>query len=159
MEESVEQKVAKIANKIRRARANQHLREKCYMLIRDVPERNYHGEISSIFHGIEDRVRYVRDPLMNDVFEDAEWTLNEAAGDCDAHTILIGSLLESIGYMVGIRIASYDGIRWSHVYLVTASEPNVVVSPENAIVLDATLPNSSVGKELQAAKIRTFVVD
>ena len=159
MPESVEAKVAKIANWIRKSRSKQPIREVVLDLIGDVPERAYMSVISVVFSGVEQGIRYTRDPVLNDVFEDPLWTAQVASGDCDAHTILIGSLLGSIGFWSAIRVVSYGQGPFSHVYPVVAPKPGVQVTPENAIPLDATLPGARVGYERPYVRVRTFKVD
>ena len=96
--------VQKILKLVAISKGKPKVRELAFSLIKNVQERDYWGEIASIFYWVRDRIRYTRDPWKLDVFEDAEWTLKTGAADCDGHAVLLGALLESIGYPVRMKV-------------------------------------------------------
>lgn len=72
-------------------------------------------------------LKYVADPRAADFYTGARRILSECskgacAGDCDDHTILVGSLLASLGYKVGARAWGPDKSRpiYTHVYCIVA---------------------------------------
>jgi len=151
--DAITRKVQKIFHLIELSKGKPKVRELAMALVRRVAERNYMGEIASIFYWVRDKIRYTRDPWKLDVFEDAEWTLKTGAGDCDAHAVLLGSLLSSIGYPVRMKVVSYDGVRYSHVYPLVGDRPG---NPTRWIALDATIPWAKPGYEKPYVKARVF---
>jgi transglutaminase-like putative cysteine protease len=83
------------------------------------------GKIGAIFEFVRNKMKYVRDPLHQELLAGTDYhmdTMSEqgyARGDCDDHTIMLGAMLESVGYPTRIATArmrpgtgSFD-----HVYL------------------------------------------
>lgn len=94
-----------------------------------VKEKSYQGEIDALFWSMRDpkspiSMRYVRDHVTVDQFTAADKLLDLHAGDCDCGSILLGSLLRSVGYPVKLRIMQAKGAdSWSHVFLLAGSPP------------------------------------
>jgi len=149
----IAKKVQKIFKLVAISKGKPKVRELAMALVKHVAERNYMGEIASIFYWVRDRIRYTRDPWKLDVFEDAEWTLRTGQGDCDAHAVLLGSLLEAIGYPVRMKVVSYDGVQYTHIYPVVGDRPG---NPTRWIPLDATIPWARPGYEKPYVKARVF---
>lgn len=69
------------------------------------------GKIGSIFDFVQKKMKYVRDPVSQEMVAGAQYhyeTLGVqgyARGDCDDHTVLLGSMLESVGYPTRITTA------------------------------------------------------
>lgn len=79
----------------------------------------------ALFSFVRSRMNYVRDNLYNETLSDPDYQIRcfvesgYAAGDCDDHTIFLGSLLTSIGIpvrIVTVRVAPGFG-PFDHVYL------------------------------------------
>jgi transglutaminase-like putative cysteine protease len=83
------------------------------------------GKIGAIFDFVKTKMKYVRDPLHQEMLAGAQYHfdtlsgLGYARGDCDDHTIMLGAMLEAVGYPTRITTArmkpgpgSFD-----HVYL------------------------------------------
>lgn len=91
-----------------------------------VPERDWWGEIKSVFGAIRDNVRYVRDIYNVDTFQAPNRTLEFNGGDCDDYTITLGSVLQSIGYPIKVRIVqSRDSNDYNHIFLLVGLPPRV----------------------------------
>jgi Transglutaminase-like superfamily len=85
-----------------------------------VPPKDYLGEIAVLFHWVQANVRYTKDPYRVEVLHAPRRMLELRAGDCDDMTILLGSLLESIGHPVRLVLTGPDPQRprlFSHIYL------------------------------------------
>lgn len=82
-------------------------------------------QIEGVFATVKQNVRYVRDHADTDTFQAAHRTLKEFhGGDCDDHTIVLGSLLRSLGYPVGLRIYRTRGAPdWNHIALRVNADP------------------------------------
>lgn len=93
-------------------------------LVAPAQEMNPEAEIGEIFNYVRRGVRYTQDPYRAETLTDAPTMLEEitlqgrAAGDCDDHVILLGSLLEAVGYPVEAVVESYRKDRQpSHITL------------------------------------------
>ena len=79
-------------------------------------KRDYLCEVYSIYDFVINNIRYIHDIEGVDTYQSPIRTIELQAGDCDDHTILIASLLQSIGYPVVIKIISQDGETYNHIY-------------------------------------------
>lgn len=110
-------------------------------------------EALAIGRFVQANVRYVKDPLGVELLTDPVTLLDQisqgtAQGDCDDMSLLIATLLLSIGIRSKFRMARYTGKRgpFQHIY--------VVVYESNAhrvrrrVVLDAILKDQPIGTEV-----------
>lgn len=67
-------------------------------IVQSCPNKDYSCEVSKIYNWVKDNIRFTRDPNRVEMLRSPLITLNRRNGDCDDHTILISSLLQSIGY-------------------------------------------------------------
>jgi hypothetical protein len=107
------------------------------LLARGVPAKDYLGEIKAIFEWVQQAVRYTKDPLDVELLHTPRRMIELRAGDCDDMTILLGSMLESIGHQVRLVLAGPDAARpdrFSHIYL-------EVQHQGRWIPLDPTMPH------------------
>lgn len=157
----IAKKAADLAAIIVAAKSKNSIRELAFKILggvfggQAVAERDARGEINQLFNWTTAQIRYTSDPHATDIFEEPEWTARVSAGDCDAATTLLGAMLQSVGHPVAIKVVSYDGTKFSHVY------PEVMDPghPGNWIPLDTTLENPQVGQELPYLKARRFLVE
>jgi transglutaminase superfamily protein len=63
----------------------------------NVPAFDFRGEFRAIFEWVKRNIRWTRDPTNKEGIQDAATTLQWGIGDCDCISILICSLLGSIG--------------------------------------------------------------
>lgn len=90
------------------------------LLERSIQPKDYLGEIKALFEWVQGSVRYTRDTYRVEVLHTARRMLELRAGDCDDMTILLGSMLESIGHPIRLVIMGPDPRRprfFSHIYL------------------------------------------
>jgi transglutaminase-like putative cysteine protease len=82
-------------------------------------------KIRNVFNFVKSRMRYIRDNAFMETVASSDFHLKSfvqsgyAAGDCDDHVVLLGSLLTSIGYpvrIVTVRVRPGYGA-FDHVYL------------------------------------------
>jgi hypothetical protein len=107
------------------------------LLARGVRPKNYLGEIHALFQWVQQNIRYTKDPFRVEVLHSPRRMLELQAGDCDDMTILLGSMLESIGHPVRLVITGPNPLRpklFSHIYL-------EVHHHGRWIPLDATMPH------------------
>lgn len=82
-----------------------------------VREYNYVGELIALHSWVRSRIRYTKDPVDVEYIQTPRETLSSGVGDCDDFTVLLGSLAESIGHPVAIKVVSRNRNRnFHHVY-------------------------------------------
>lgn len=115
-----------------------------------VAERDWEGEIEAMFNYVRDNVRYTRDTTGVEVFRSPRRTLQLKIGDCDDLTILLGSLLQAVGYPVRVRVIGLRGTgTFQHVYLLAGTPPH---DPKKWIPLDPSRPEGP-GWEYPKSKV------
>ncbi len=97
------------------------------------------GEIKALFDWVQQNIRYTRDPYGYEWIQSVVPTLVFGHGDCDCHTVLLGSLLMSVGYPVRLVIVGNSPGSFFHVFLSTEYRGPGGIPVQ--IVLDSTLPN------------------
>lgn len=101
---------------IRQGRESLPVREMMKTLVRHLPQKDYKGEIKAAHEFVRDRVRYTRDIRTVETLHTADRLLADRQGDCDDKSILVASLLESIGHTTRlVAIGPRKGV-FSHVY-------------------------------------------
>lgn len=80
-----------------RGKVTPSIRAKAVELCSGLPPKDYRGEAETLFHFVRDQVRYVRDVSGVETLHDPALILRNLAGDCDDKSILLASLLGSIG--------------------------------------------------------------
>jgi transglutaminase-like putative cysteine protease len=102
-----------------------------------VKERDYDGEIVSVFNAVRRNVRYTGDIWSVDTFQHPVRTLELGIGDCDDMSIILGSCLMSIGYPIRFRvIQTKNSSDWSHIFILAGRPPR---DPKQWVSLDATV--------------------
>jgi transglutaminase-like putative cysteine protease len=102
-----------------------------------VEERNWDQEVDALFQYVRDNVRYTRDTYGVETFQKASRTLQLKVGDCDDLAILLGSLLQAVGYPVMLRVVGLGGNYFQHVYVLAGIPPH---NPQTWKPLDASRP-------------------
>ena len=117
-----------------------------YQLVREIvsrcPDRNDGCEIAQVFWYAKANVRCTQDIFGIDSYQAPQRTVQFKAGDCDDSSVLLCSMLGSIGYQTGFRVISVGGQVWEHIYaLVGVPKPG----SSKLIALDTTVPSSYPG--------------
>jgi hypothetical protein len=127
----------KILGLIEKGSIDPDVRRVALQITRECPGKDDLCELQAIFdavkHGtdavpfLRNGFKYVADPRAADFYMGAKRILSECVqgscgGDCDDHTILIGSLCAALGFKVGARAWGPDPKReaFTHVYAVVA---------------------------------------
>jgi transglutaminase-like putative cysteine protease len=96
------------------------VRETALSLTNGVRQKDWVGEVNSLFRWVRDHIRYVRDINGVETLQTPVVTMEVAAGDCDDKSTLLATLLESIGHPTRFVAAGYQAPgRYSHVYVET----------------------------------------
>lgn len=79
--------------------------------------RDYVGESVAMQDFVKKNIRYVQDVTNTETLQTADYTLQKGAGDCDDQSILLASLLESIGQPTRFAAVAFSDEDYSHVYV------------------------------------------
>ena len=132
-----------------------------------VPEKDWPAEIRAIFDFVRQNIRYTRDTYGKDLFQHPLRTLHKdvvgggfGGGDCDDYTIVLGSMLQAVGYPVKARVIRTRDRKpgdWNHIYLLVGLPPG---GPKKWIPLDASVdqPAGWQAPKSMIAEVRDFEV-
>lgn len=88
-----------MSSMVRRYKKSAPLRQLALQIIRDVPGRkNFRGQIERIQNYVRNNIQYVKDINGVETVQTPDMTVRYRAGDCDDHSVLVATLLESIGH-------------------------------------------------------------
>jgi len=129
-------------------------------IVRSCESRDDQCELQAIFDAVKNgdpevealanAFAYRADPNTMDFFSGAERTLKMCAkgacgGDCDDHTVLVGSLAGSLGFKIGARgYGPEKNGPLIHVYAV-ALTPKRIKNKATVVGMDTTVPESELG--------------
>lgn len=130
--------LANILMLIRQGRSDPRIREIAIKVITaaDIAWTDYHNIIATIAQWVRQNVRFVEDPKRTDVIFPPLEVLDLGGADCEDHTTLAASLLQSIGLPVNIVIVSKTGEVWDHIFLRAFYPPD---NPTNGLSVDTTI--------------------
>ncbi len=140
-----------------------YVRTLAQQITRHCPSRDHECETRAIFDYVVRNVRYTGDispvdlegngkPEPVDLYQSAEYTLNEAkGGDCDDHTIAVRALASALGIPNSSRVCSYvdETSPYSHIY------PTAEVGVKK-VALDTTLMEPKYGKEMPYSRVMDY---
>ena len=141
----VEQTIAQMRRLIEQGKKDPQVHEYAAAIIRscNVPAFDWNGEARAIFEWVRRNIRFTRDVYGKETLHSAPEILRLGIGDCDDFTILICSLLATIGAKTRIVTVSNhaeDPSQFSHVY------PEVKIPNGSWIPLDAARRSPAFGR-------------
>lgn len=104
----VRQTVAIMRRLVDEGKVNPAVRSTAQSLVYLAPEKDPGAEVGIIFDYVQNHVRYLSDVNGVETIATAEKTLAVRQGDCDDKSILLASLLETIGYPTRFVVAGYE---------------------------------------------------
>jgi hypothetical protein len=127
---------------------NRSVRALAQQLIADCGPADFACEVQALFDYAQS-IRFVRDPIDVERIADAETTVHEQQGDCVDKSILLASLLGSVGHLTRGKVVNFAGDvqarGFDHFYL-------EVQRPDGSWqVLDPTPENTPPGWEASGA--------
>jgi len=157
----------KIMQRVARARASHPLVRQLalnILLDYDVLSQHYINEALAIGNFVKEKVRYVRDIQGVETLHDPLTLIDQikrgvAQGDCDDISLLIATLLLSIGHSPFYKAVKYKkGIKtYQHIYVVVF-ERNPGQKKKREIVLDGILKIKPIGSEVPHAVGKLYKV-
>lgn len=115
-------------------------------IVHPVPAKDFRGQIDRLFHWTKQHIRYVNDVRDVETLATPKATLEVASGDCDDMSVLLATLLESVGHPTRFVALAFNGDEnFSHVLTETrlgskwlSLDPTVASSTVNWKPRDAT---------------------
>ena len=86
-------------------------------IVQGAPERDVVAELSALSDYVRQKVRFTRDPVGVETLSDAAGVLQNRAGDCDDHVVLLATLAECVGHRVRFKVGGPHADRYQHVWL------------------------------------------
>jgi len=120
----------------------------------NITDHHYLDEAQAITQYVKNKVRYIRDIRGVETLTDPLTLIDQikrgtAQGDCDDISLLIATLLLSIGHLPFFRIVKYRGRTgsYNHIYVVVY-EKNPGMKKPIRLVLDGIMKNKPIGWEV-----------
>lgn len=148
--------IPNILNLIRAGKNDPTIRETAVEVLQSqgLSAMDYERVFEAMLEFVRQNVMFVRDPTKEDVCFEPKHTLGLGYADCEDQSILLSSLLESIGLPTKLVIISKHGPVWDHAYIQAGYPPD---NPREWVALDSTIPGPA-GNEVQYAKQKLFKV-
>lgn len=105
-----------------RYKTNIRIREIAQRIINDVEQKDWIEEARTLQDWVRENVRYTRDVSGVETVATPDHTLFTRHGDCDDQSILMATLLESVGHPARFVAVGPQPRRFSHVYVETYIE-------------------------------------
>lgn len=127
-------------------------------ILKDIDEKDYEGELLAIFQWVRENIRYTRDPHNVELFQRARRIMELGLADCDCLSILLGSMVQSIGYPLRLRVIGVSSPEPEHIYPMVAIAPTEnAISDDDWVAMDASI-NQQMGWQVPEENIQ-FIQD
>lgn len=80
-----------------------------------VASKDYRGEVEAIQAWVRENIRYTRDPYFVETLISPAALIDSRQGDCDDHSMLVASLLLSVGFKPRFVAIGYTPGTFEHV--------------------------------------------
>lgn len=104
---------------VRQGKRTPAVRELALSLVKPNGQKDWIGEIKSIHEYVKNDIRYVRDIAGVETVQTPETTMDIGQGDCDDKSVLVASLLESVGHPTRFTAIGFRPYNYSHVLVET----------------------------------------
>lgn len=143
--EKIDDRISWIEFEVNVGKRSPDVREIAAGVLRGVPPREYEKEATAMFEWTRKNIRYTLDPDGVELFQSTERSAQVGIGDCDDQAIVLGSLLQSVGIPIRLRVIGLKGSdKFSHIYVLAGLPPE---NPEKWLPLDPSV-NFDAGWEL-----------
>lgn len=104
-----------MVNMVLESRASPTVRLTAQTLVRDCASRDAACQVRTLHAWVRDNIKYLPDVRDVETIQSADYTLSLRSGDCDDQSVLLASLLESIGRQTRFLAVAVRGGEFSHV--------------------------------------------
>lgn len=104
---------------VKQFKTDRQIRECALHIVKDLPEKNWHAEIAAILRYVQTRIRYVKDVVGVETVHTPPEIFRLGQGDCDDKSVLLASLLESVGHPTRFIAVGFEPKKLSHVLVQT----------------------------------------
>jgi transglutaminase superfamily protein len=132
-----------MAGLVRRDHADVRIRKLAERIVSSCGGHDFDCEISALHGFARDYITFRRDPVDAERVQDCRRCLLSRAGDCDDKSVLLASLLCSLGHRCRFGLLSNKPDDFSHVFV-------ECLSPRGWVALDPTPENAQAGQRGQA---------
>lgn len=95
------------------------IRNQAISIIQNAPQKSFMQEIKSLHAFVRDSIRYTRDIAGVETVQTPDVTLYLRAGDCDDKSVLLATMLESVGHISRYFAMGTRPGRLTHVFVET----------------------------------------
>lgn len=88
-------------------------------LVQSLPQKAFTRQVGMLHEYVRDHIRYVRDVNGVETVQTPDKTMQLGYGDCDDKSVLLATLLESIGHPTRFVALALEPERFSHVIVET----------------------------------------
>ena len=103
----------------RSGKKNVVVRQTAVELTQGFAQKDWMREVNAVFSFVKNHIRYVRDIRGVETLHTPEKVLENEQGDCDDKSVLLASLLESIGHPTRFVAVGFEPGKFSHVFVET----------------------------------------
>lgn len=149
----IDERVSLMIDQVLDSRSQKKVYQILGTIVKRLPARDWDAEVASIFHWVQQNIRYTRDPNGIELFRTPRAIISDEIGDCDDMAIMLAALLMAAGYRCRFRVIGLTEGSYEHVYVVAGippGEPNE--EPEKWVPLDPTQPYEP-GWEIERSKV------
>lgn len=119
---------------VRHYKKSPEIRNKAESIIAFASEKNWAGEVESLFSWVQSNIRYTLDTNGIERLQTPEALLASGQGDCDDKATLLAAMLEAVGHPSRFVAVGFQRGELSHVFV----EARI---GEEWVALDATEPH------------------
>lgn len=113
---------------VKAGKKNPVIRHLAMSLVKNNGQKDWAGEVRDIHAFVRDSVRYVKDVRGIETLQTPEKTLELGQGDCDDKSVLLASLLESIGHPTRFVAIAFEPDNYVHVFVETKIGPHWIAA-------------------------------
>lgn len=95
------------------------IRNLAVQITNHLASKDWRGEVQAVQDWVKSNIRYVHDIRDVETLHTPDITVQIRAGDCDDQSVLVASLLESIGHPTGFVAIGFIPGEFAHVYAIT----------------------------------------
>jgi transglutaminase-like putative cysteine protease len=105
---------------VKQGRRDPIIRQFTASLVQAIAPKDFFSEAETVFGFVQSNIRYIQDINEVETISPPQWVLANGYGDCDDFSVLLASMLESIGHKCRFMAISFEGPEdFSHVLIQT----------------------------------------